>query len=123
MTASLVVVVTGARGADVPEELVTSVLSTVAPDELILGDCPSGVDVHAWTWAEAQGVSNRVHFADWTKHGYAAGPKRNEAMIADAVARRAAGAEVIVLAFPRGGPGTTGCIALAEAAGLPVELF
>ncbi len=125
-TPTLTVLVTGARGDAVPEELVACVLATVCPEELILGDCPSGVDLYAYRWwltQPANRVQCHVYGADWTAFGASAGPKRNAAMVDMAVARRARGNDVIVLAFPLGGPGTAGCIKLAEAAGLTVELF
>lgn len=50
---------------------------------------------------------------DWGRHGRAAGPRRNAAMVA-------LGAD-LCLAFPLGpSPGTRGCIDLARAAGIPV---
>lgn len=57
-----------------------------------------------------------IHRADWDRYGKSAGHRRNAEMIA-------AGADV-VLAFPLGAsPGTRGCIALAEKAGVPVVVY
>jgi hypothetical protein len=122
---SFVVMVTGARGFDVAPELVTGVLTDLAPDFVIMGDCPSGVDLYAYLWCEANLPvgSYRVHFADWAKHGHQAGPRRNGAMVRDAAARADAGDDVLVVAFPRDGSGTKDCMQQAEAAGLHVEVF
>jgi hypothetical protein len=102
-------------------------LTAAAPDFVILGDCPSGVDRAAWEWCVAHLRPDqwRCHGADWNRFGHAAGPKRNGAMVAHAVELRAAhpAAAVFVLAFPRGGPGTADCMRQARAAGLAVEEF
>lgn len=120
-----VAVVTGARGDAVPPELVWSVLDACAPSFVILGDCPSGVDAAAWRWCVARLRDEQYvwHWANWARYGNSAGPHRNAAMVADAVARRAGGADVLVLAFPRGGPGTQDCMVQARAAGLEIWEF
>jgi hypothetical protein len=72
-----------------------------------------GLDTLAAEQAEFWGMQVEAHPADWARHGRAAGPIRNAAMVA-------LGADVC-LAFPIGAsPGTRGCIAVAERAGIPV---
>jgi hypothetical protein len=83
---------------------------------VVHGGCPSGADRMAWEWAAAHDVLVEVHAAAWARHGRAAGPLRNQAMV-DAGA-------VVCLAFPLGvSRGTRDCMARAEAAGIPVRVF
>lgn len=72
-----------------------------------------GADSCAATLAPRMGFQVEEHRADWTAHGKAAGPIRNQAMVA-------AGADV-VLAFPLGkSTGTRHCMRAAAKAGIPV---
>jgi YspA, cpYpsA-related SLOG family len=87
---------------------------TPGPHVLVHGAAP-GVDTIAEPLAEGWGWEVEAHPADWSRHGNAAGPIRNAAMVA-------AGADV-VLAFPsdvRPSRGTRDLIAKAQAAGLRV---
>lgn len=85
---------------------------------VVHGRCPhGGVDLVAHRWAEQMpGVAVEPHPADWGRHGAAAGPRRNTAMVA-------LGADLCV-AFP--GPGSRGtwdCVRKAADAGIRVEIF
>lgn len=82
---------------------------------VIQGGCPTGADLHARAFAAStKGIVHLINEeADWTAHGKAAGPMRNQAMIDR---HKPDG----VVAFPTGGPGTTDMIERAEAAGLKV---
>lgn len=72
-----------------------------------------GADWLAGRIARNWGFGEERHPADWATEGRAAGPRRNARMVA-------LGADV-ALGFPIGdSPGTRGCLALAEAAGIPV---
>ena len=88
---------------------------------VVHGDCPTGADRYAREWcAETQleglPVTEERHPADWDKHGRAAGPIRNNEMVA-------LGAD-IVLAFPLGeSRGPRGCMRAADAAGIPVITY
>lgn len=86
------------------------------PIVFIHGACPTGVD--AQVEIEAPGFETATterHPADWKTHGRAAGPIRNREMVE-------LGAD-ICLAFPMGASrGTRGCIALAQAAGIPTTV-
>lgn len=133
----MIVVVTGGRsyGKDDGEHCseqrhVWSVLDALnaVPDEpidwLYCGGAP-GADSCAFRWAEAHKVPVTVVMAEWLKHGKAAGPKRNRAMLEQAM-ERAEAAEgyampVRLVAFP-GGRGTANCVATAELLGIPVTM-
>jgi hypothetical protein len=87
------------------------------PDTLTIvhGNCPSGADLHAAKWAHARRIKTDPYVANWTLHGRVAGPLRNRQMVES-------GAD-LCLAFPYGeSRGTRGCMQLAEAAGIPVEV-
>jgi len=66
---------------------------------------------HCWAWAMKQRVDSCIFRADWGRHGKAAGPMRNQAMLSH-------GADLVV-AFP-GGRGTADMTRRAEAAKVPV---
>lgn len=52
------------------------------PKELIHGGCPTGADKYCATIADNywQEVEEKVFYANWDKHGKAAGPIRNKEM-------------------------------------------
>ncbi len=78
--------------------------------ELIEGGA-RGADSFAGEWAAMNRVKRRTVAADWEMYGRAAGPMRNESMLAmspDAV-----------IAFP-GGRGTAHMVRIAKAAGVEV---
>lgn len=77
---------------------------------LVVGDA-TGADAHARDWAQATGTPLRVFQADWKKHGVAAGPIRNGAMVAFGLDG--------CVAFP-GGRGTADMVRQCEKAGVPV---
>jgi hypothetical protein len=79
---------------------------------LIIHGAASGADTLADDWARAAGVEVVSCAADWKRHGRAAGPIRNAAMLKDHSPN-------MVVAFP-GGRGTANMIALARAAGVVV---
>jgi hypothetical protein len=103
------VIVCGGRDFD-DFMAVDSALRHVAPSVVVHGGA-RGADSLAGEWAALHGVSCVVFPADWTKHGKAAGPIRNQQMID-------AGAD-LVLAFP-GGRGAADCVDRARVAGITV---
>lgn len=125
------ILVTGSRDwADhlaVHEALVEALYQRV-PAVIVHGACPSGADAIASWWVRQYkhlGVTEEPHAADWRKHGYAAGFRRNEDMVQ-------LGADVC-LAFispcskpgcrtpgPHGSHGASHTADLAEKAGIPV---
>jgi SLOG family YspA-like protein len=78
---------------------------------MIAGGAP-GADRLAVEWARSKGIPFREFAANWTLHGKAAGPLRNERMLVE-------GKPDIVIAFP-GGKGTVNMVAQARAAGVKV---
>lgn len=122
------VIVTGSREfAD--RELVWKVLDELYPVDrgliLIHGACPTGADKHAVDWARArhQGPyhgSNVMVFpypANWD-HGRGAGMARNAEMVK-------AGANLVIAFYQpgAGNKGTSGCVKLAQRAGIEVRKF
>lgn len=81
------------------------------PTTIIHGDY-SGADELAGKWARRNLITERPFPPDWTKHGRAAGPIRNQQMLDE-------GKPHLVVAFP-GNTGTADMIRRAEAAGIPV---
>lgn len=71
-----------------------------------------GADTIAGKWALLRGIPTSEHFADWAKHGRAAGPIRNQQMLD-------AEKPDLVIAFP-GGRGTANMVRLAKQAGVEV---
>lgn len=75
-----------------------------------------GLDYLAAQLAEQWGMRIEPHRANWTRYGRHAGPIRNAEMVT-------AGADICV-GYPLGAsPGTRGCMALAERAGIRVINF
>lgn len=83
-------------------------------DHIITG-AARGADSLALQWASINGVRFTGHPADWKRHGAAAGPRRNQAMLD--FERPTA-----VLAFP-GGRGTADMVRRARAAQVPVWMI
>lgn len=81
------------------------------PVKIIHGACPTGADRVADKWAERNMMPRRRIAADWDKHGKAAGPMRNQAMV-DLKPSYA-------IAFP-GGRGTQDCVQRCDKAGIQV---
>ena len=82
---------------------------------LFHGNAP-GADDMAATWGELRSKPGRwikvfAVPAQWSKHGKAAGPKRNQAMLGNGID--------FVIAFP-GGKGTADMVRRARRAGVPV---
>lgn len=72
-----------------------------------------GADMLARRWADYHGHAIQTFQADWSKHGRAAGPIRNQQMLDE-------GRPDLVLAFP-GGRGTADMMNRAKAAGVCVQ--
>lgn len=95
--------------------LVERALGTLAKTTVI--DCiiegnQRGADRIAGYWARRHRIPDLKFNADWTKHGKAAGPIRNQQMLDK-------GRPDLVVAFP-GGTGTADMVRRARAAGVEV---
>lgn len=88
-----------------------TVLDGINPEIVIQGGA-TGADNYARVWANLRGVHCASVEARWEKHGKAAGPLRNEAMLLLK--------PDLVVAFP-GGKGTVNMIRQAKQAGVPVH--
>lgn len=85
------------------------------PITCIIEGGAKGADYLACRWSAARGLSEHARFnADWTLHGKAAGPKRNQKMLDE-------GKPTLVVAFP-GGRGTADMISRAKKAGVVVRI-
>ncbi len=80
--------------------------------ELVIQGAARGADELARQWAERHQVPVMPFIADWSKHGRAAGPMRNQAMLTY-------GMPDAVVAFP-GGRGTADMVQKAKLAGVEV---
>lgn len=113
------VLVTGSRTWPDPGAVV-SALHRLLIDHgrltVVHGACPAGVDAITATWARAHPgqVTEEAHPADWQRHGRAAGPIRNTAMVN-------AGADVCLAFIHDHSAGASGCADAAEAAGIPTH--
>lgn len=81
------------------------------PQKIIHGAAP-GADTLADQWAERMAISRHRFPAQWDKHGKAAGPIRNQAMLDK-------GRPHFVVAFP-GGKGTADMVRRSKEAGIDV---
>lgn len=122
------VLVTGSRhwtdAATVRAALTTAWRRHGRPITVVHGACPTGADHIADTWATEHhlaGITVERWPADWNRHGRAAGPLRNRAML-DSTRHRDGAPITEVHAFPLGNsPGTRGTMAAARARGLVVH--
>lgn len=79
---------------------------------LVIHGGARGADYMAGLWASETGIEVKVFPADWNRHRKAAGPLRNQQMLAE-------GKPDLVIAFP-GGAGTADMVRRANAAGVEV---
>jgi UDP-N-acetylmuramoylalanine-D-glutamate ligase len=81
------------------------------PVTLVIHGGATGADHLAWLWAGSKRIPSDSYPANWNAHGKAAGPIRNEAMLARN--------PDLVVAFP-GGKGTAHMVRIAKAKGTKV---
>lgn len=111
------IVVSGSRRVSLDwEDWITKEIQSWTTDgvEIVVGDCPSGVDA----LVRRRFVGAKVFKADWSLYGNGAGPVRNRAMLDYALSK---GGDVVLLAFPRkDSKGTRDCIDQAKSLGVEV---
>jgi len=111
----MIVIVTGGRNYQ-ERSVVYAALDRVLkkhPDMELWSGSAKGADTLALEWALSREVNYRGFPAKWSAYGHRAGPERNKAMIAEAIAVAGANADVVVVAFP-GGRGTDHCVHEAQ---------
>lgn len=82
---------------------------------VVQGECPTGADRFARSWAWTRAYKCESWPADWDKHGKAAGPIRNQLMVNSK--------PDFALAFPLpGSRGTMDCMRRLRAAGVQVKV-
>jgi YspA, cpYpsA-related SLOG family len=131
-TPQTTILVTGGRDWTHPDRLAAVLDQTAAAAggrvRLLVGDCPSGADQHARTWASRRGLPVQVLAARWDemaaegKPRRAAGPLRNLALL-DRLEQ--ANGQRRVLAFHHDlgrSRGTRHCVQAARRRGYPVTL-
>lgn len=96
--------------------LLCNVLNGIFADvddiDLVITGAANGADTLAKRWAEHHEIAVKSFPADWTQHGFAAGPIRNKQMLIE-------GEPDLVVAFP-GGPGTADMVRQARKADVRV---
>lgn len=111
------ILITGSRDwtdqATIWQALADAVRSIPVDRELVIihGACRVGADEIAHEWARGYGARIECHPANWTKHGRAAGPIRNKAMVD-------LGADLALAFIKDGSRGASHCARLAEQAGI-----
>lgn len=86
-----------------------------AERNVLVGDCPTGVDEIIRRWFDIEINSPNCYKADWDTHHKAAGPIRNKAMIDDA--------DGLIAFWDGKSKGTKNCIKCATDKGIPVLII
>lgn len=109
------VLITGSRSWT-DRDTIKRCLSRYHDATVVSGACPKGADRLAEDVARDLGHTVERHPADWSRHGRAAGFRRNEAMVR-------LGADVVLAFWDGESRGTYHTITTARAAGLPVQVI
>lgn len=109
------VLVTGGRDFNNPALLATALEQETDGAKHVT--IMTGADHYAGQWARRNqdSVTLEEYPADWSSHGRAAGPIRNQKMV-DKMPD-------LCVAFPTGGRGTAHCIGAARKAGIPTVVM
>lgn len=113
------VLVAGSRSFGDPERLAEILQAEISDGDVLVEGGARGVDTMARAWAESRGMEVVEIRADWAKYGRAAGPKRNDAMVAF-VAERGGRA---VYVWDGKSRGTQQCIESAVKKGVRVKVY
>jgi predicted Rossmann-fold nucleotide-binding protein len=96
-----------------PQENITDDMDTWLPNDVtVITGGATGVDGAAVDWGIVNWTGLEEYYADWKRHGRAAGPIRNKQMLDE-------GKPDLVVAFP-GGKGTANMVKQAREAGVKV---
>lgn len=121
----MIIAVTGSRHAvELPHRAWVDALiaSNVRAPFVVRHGGATGIDTLVAQWCAHYGIATEAWPADWSKHGRAAGPIRNRAMLTEARdtpdAQRFVRVEIL-FAFP-GGRGTADCVRAARDFGIRV---
>lgn len=108
------VLVCGGQRYRLPERVhfVLDALQRETAIDCIIEGGAAGADHYAAGWAATRGIEIHEFKADWARHGRAAGPMRNRAMLVR-------GQPDVVVAFP-GGAGTANMLQQAGATGIRI---
>lgn len=112
------VIIAGSRGVIDPA-VVTQAMERAAergivPSSIVSGTA-RGADQLGEAWARERGIPVTRYPADWTRHGKAAGHRRN--------AQMADNADALVALWDGESPGTEGMIRVARSKGLSVYIW
>lgn len=80
--------------------------------QIIVGDCPTGLDRIVFDIASELGIPMTVFYADWHTYGRAAGPVRNKLMVDMKP-------DIAFFYIKGSSRGTKNCLAEARKAGVP----
>lgn len=113
---SFLIVVTGSRDWEDLSAVYTALSDTPEHAMFMEGGCDSGADLFTRMYCAKSLRPRYTEFAQWQRYKKAAGPKRNAKMLSFQ--------PDLVIAFRRNrykSPGTTDCVAQAEALKIPVR--
>jgi hypothetical protein len=112
------VIVCGGRKFNDFQKMATA-MTLIPQNSVIVHGGAKGADHLAYKIATIRGMTTEAHLADWKKHGKAAGPIRNQAMLDTLDPKRD-----FVLAFPDPeSKGTWDMVERARKAGVRVEVY
>ena len=111
--------------SDLDRDAVERALSTLPKGSVVVhGGCPTGADAIADKAARNLGLTVRAYKADWTMHGRKAGPYRNRFMVySENVETEPVDACLAFSSESTPTRGTSDCIRVVRAEGIPVKLF
>lgn len=117
----MIVIVTGGRNYK-NKDLVYKTLDGLLEEfghVILYHGAASGADELASRWADDRDILQIKNYADWERHGRAAGPIRNREMVE--AAKGYWNAPCMMVAFP-GGKGTADAIKVGKKHGLEVRI-
>ncbi len=117
------ILVCGSRDWSAPDPISNFLKTFVGRQSVLIQGACRGADAMAANLAMDQNYSVICVPANWDKHGKAAGPIRNEAMLNLLLSFKGCGYEIRAAAFHLGGRGTQNMIDLLHGAEVPTTVF